>query len=176
MRLIIFCMLIISSACYSQADLNSTKWKDLEFLIGKWEGTGNGKVGESKVEREYSYLMGGTYIIGKNKSTYGKQEKNPHGEVHINWDIYSYDKNRKKYLIRQFHEEDITNTFSVDSSHVADGEYEFVSESIENFGAGWKAKEVYNVISENEFVETFYLAPPGKDYTVFVENRFKRVE
>jgi hypothetical protein len=40
---------------------------------------------------------------------------------------------------------------------------------------GWKAKEVYNILNENEFVEIFYLAPPGKDYSEFIRNTFKRV-
>jgi hypothetical protein len=168
-------ILFISSITFSQNNIEAEKWKDLKFLIGKWEGTGSGKFGVSKVEREYSYFMGGTYLLGKNKSTYEKQEKNPGGEIHVNWDIYSYDKYRKKYVIRQFHEEDITNTFSADSSDVTDGEYEFVYESIENFMPGWKAKEVYSILNEDEFIEIFYLAPPGKKYSEFIRNTFKRV-
>ena len=56
--------------------------------------------------------MGGTYIIGKNRSTYEEQEKNPKDEIHDHWDIISYNKVKAKYVFRQFHAEDITNTFS----------------------------------------------------------------
>jgi hypothetical protein len=176
MKITLLCLLFITSVSFSQNDSKTVKWKDLNFLIGTWEGTGTGKFGDSKVEREYSYFMGGTYILGKNKSTYEKQEKNPDGEIHVNWDIYSYDKNRKRYVIRQFHEEDITNTFSADSSDIPDGKYEFVYESIENFLPGWKAKEVYDIINEDEFIEIFYLAPPEKEYSEFIRNSFKRVK
>jgi hypothetical protein len=43
---------------------------------------------------------------------------NPQGEIHDNWNIFSYDKARKKYVLRQFYAEDITNTYSADSSEI----------------------------------------------------------
>ena len=172
--LIIFALL--TSLTFAQSDIVKEKWKPLNFLIGKWEGNGTGKFGDSKIEREYEYLMGGTYIIGKNTSTYEKQEKNPEGEIHDHWDIISYDKVRAKYVFRQFHAEDITNTFSLDSLNAANGNLEFESESIENFRKGWRAKEVYKIISKDEFIEIFYLASPGNDYTQFVKSSFKRIK
>ena len=175
MKITTLCLIFISSVIYSQNDNLPDKWENFKFLIGRWEGTGTGKFGDSRVEREYTYFMDSTYLLGKNKSVYEKQDKNPEGEIHISWDIYSYDKYRKKYVIRQFHEEDITNTYSADSSDISDGQYEFISESIENFMPGWKAREVYNKLNDDEFVEIFYLAPPGKEYSEFIRNTFKRL-
>ena len=98
------------------------------------------------------------------------------GEIHDNWDIISYDKVKAKYVFRQFHAEDITNSFSLDSLKADQGILEFESESTENFIEGWKAKEVYKIINENEFIEIFYLAAPGKEYSEYVRNTFKRIE
>ena len=176
MKKILLILLFLSSIIFAQSENVTTKWEPFKFLIGKWEGCGTGKFGDSKVKREYEYLMGGTFIIGKNKSNYDMQENNPAGEIHDNWDIFSYDKLRSKYILRQFHAEDITNTFSLDSLNAAQGILEFESESIENFIEGWKAKEVYKIINENEFVEIFYLAAPGKEYSEYVRNTFKRIE
>jgi hypothetical protein len=176
MKKILLILLFLSSIVFAQSENVTTKWEPFKFLIGKWEGSGTGKFGDSKIEREYEYLMGGTYIIGKNISTYEKQEKNPEGEIHDHWDIISYDKVRAKYVFRQFHAEDITNTFSLDSLKAAQGILEFESESIENFIEGWKAKEVYKIINENEFIEIFYLAAPGKEYSEYIRNTFKRIE
>ena len=120
--------------------------------------------------------MGGTYIIGKNISTYEEQEKNPGGEIHDHWDIISYNKVKAKYVFRQFHAEDIINTFSLDSLNAAQGMLEFESVWIENFLEGWKAKEVYKIINENEFIEIFYLAAPGKEYSEYIRNSFKRID
>jgi hypothetical protein len=176
MKKAVLIVAILTSLSLAQSESVNKKWQPFNFLIGKWEGYGTGKFGDSKIEREYEYLMGGTYIIGKNTSTYEKQEKNPKGEIHDHWDIVSYDKVRAKYVFRQFHAEDITNTFSLDSLKAAEGILEFESESIENFKEGWRAKEVYKIINEDEFIEIFYLASPGKEYTENIRNTLKRVK
>jgi hypothetical protein len=176
MKRTLFIVAILSSLALAQSGSSIKKWQPLNFLIGKWEGNGTGKFGDSKIEQKYEYLMGGTYIIGKNPSSYEKQEKNPDGEIHDHWDIISYDKVRAKYVFRQFHAEDITNTFSLDSLKAAQGKLEFESESIENFREGWSAKEIYKIINEDEFIEIFYLASPGKEYTEYLRNTFKRVK
>ena len=176
MKKIFLILLFLSSIIFAQIENDTKKWEPLKFLIGKWEGGGTGKFGDSKIEREYEYLMGGTYIIGKNNSIYEKQEKNPQGEIHDHWDIISYDKVRAKYVFRQFHAEDITNTFSLDSLRAAQGILDFESEAIENFREGWRAKEVYKIINEDEFIEIFYLASLGKEYTEYLINTFKRVK
>ncbi|MND02594.1 hypothetical protein D3C83_220290 [compost metagenome] len=51
----------------------------------------------------------------------------------------------------------------------------FDSESFENFDNSWKARETYDFVSPDEFVETFELAPPGKPFEVYSRNRFRRV-
>ena len=176
MKKIILLIITIPIYLSAQDSIAVEKWGSLTILIGKWEGEGIGKWGESNLFREYEYLMGGTYIIGKNKSTYEKQEKNPKGEIHDNWGIFSYDKRKAKYVLRQFHAEDITNTYSLDSLKLFEGIYEFESESIENFNEGWKAKEVYKILNHDEFIEIFYLSGPGKEYQEYVRNTFRRIK
>jgi len=51
----------------------------------------------------------------------------------------------------------------------------FVSESIENIPAGWRARETYHLLSNDEFIEVFELAAPGKEFEVYSENRFRRL-
>ncbi len=65
MKRILLIILFVSSIIFAQSENVTTKWEPFNFLIGKWEGSGTGKFGDSKIEREYEYLMGGTYIIGK---------------------------------------------------------------------------------------------------------------
>jgi hypothetical protein len=43
----------------------------------------------------------------------------------------------------------------------------FVSESIENIPQGFRAKETYQIINDNEFTETFELAEPGKAFELY---------
>ena len=169
-------IIVLPLLLFAQDENVTSKWEPFNFLIEKWEGTGIGKWGESKVTREYEYIMGRTFILGKNRSVYKKQEKNPQGEIHDNWNIFSYDKARKKYVLRQFHGEDITNIYSADSSDVAIGKFEFETEKIENFRPGWQAKEIYKIINDNEFIEIFYLAAPEEEYTEYVRGTFKKVK
>lgn len=51
---------------------------------------------------------------------------------------------------------------------------EFITESIENIPNGWRAKETYKILNQNEFTETFELAAPGKVFEIYSENKFKR--
>ncbi len=50
----------------------------------------------------------------------------------------------------------------------------FTTEDIENLPPGWRARETYTIISEDEFEEVFELAKPGEDFEVCVHNRMKR--
>jgi len=50
----------------------------------------------------------------------------------------------------------------------------FVTEGIENIPAGWRARETYTIINENEFVERFELAEPGKAFATYLESHLKR--
>jgi lipopolysaccharide assembly outer membrane protein LptD (OstA) len=49
-------------------------------------------------------------------------------------------------------------------------------EAFENFSDSWKARARYEFLSDNEFIETFELAAPGKPFQVYSYNRFKRVQ
>jgi len=48
----------------------------------------------------------------------------------------------------------------------------FVTESIENIPSGWRAKETYKVLNDDEFTEVFELAAPGKDFEVCTRSHF----
>jgi hypothetical protein len=56
----------------------------------------------------------------------------------------------------------------------ADGNVAFESEALENIPPNWKARETYQVVSPDEFIETFELSQGGKPYEVYSRARFKR--
>jgi hypothetical protein len=57
----------------------------------------------------------------------------------------------------------------------AAGTVVFESEALENVPAGWKARETYQAVSSDEFIETFELASGPGAYEVYSKARFKRV-
>jgi len=170
--LIFFGLTILIPA--QQAEKKPDPWDPWKFFIGTWEGTGKGEPGESKVERSYEFVLEGKFLLAKNKSFYPPQEKNPQGEVHLDWGIFSHDLGRKKFVLRQFHVEGFVNQYVLDSISSDGKTLIFTTEAIENIPAGWKAKETYKLTGNDEFTEIFELAAPGKDFSVYSESYLKR--
>ena len=90
--------------------------------------------------------------------------------------MFSYDRARNTLVMRQFHQEGFVNQYAMPVSTAGNAGLLFESEGFENLAAGWKAREKYSVVSENEFIETFELAAPGKDFDVYSQTHFKRAK
>jgi hypothetical protein len=88
--------------------------------------------------------------------------------------VFSYDGTRKRFVFRQFHTEGFVNTYVQQPGSDAKT-LVFETETIENIPAGWRARETYTVINDDEFVERFELAEPGKEFELYSEARLRRV-
>ena len=149
-------------------------WKPLRALIGKWEGDVNGEPGSGKAQREYEFIMNNRFMQVRNKSTYPPQEKNPKGETHEDVGFFSYDKAAKKLMLRQFHIEGFVNQFALDTVSDEGRTIVFISTAIENIAPGWRARETYRFLNDNEFIETFAMAEPNRDFATYSETHFRR--
>jgi hypothetical protein len=99
-------LLLVASAAFTKAqDKKSDPWVSIRFLAGEWTGTSSGEPGKGTASRRYEFVLGNNFIYERNTSTYPPQEKNKAGEVHQHWSLFSYDKNRKNIIFRQFHQE-----------------------------------------------------------------------
>lgn len=167
-------ILLLPVMVFGQEEQKKDVWEPLKFFVGAWEGEGEGRMGVSKVEREYTFVLNDQFLEMKNKSTYEPQEDNPKGEVHEDWGLFSYDQAREKFAFRQFHVEGFVNQY-VSASLSADGKtFVFVTEAIENISPGWRARETYQILNDDEFTETFELAPPEQEFELYITNHFKR--
>lgn len=149
-------------------------WQPLRVLIGKWEGEASGQSGNGKTEREYKFTLNNRFIHVANKSVYPPQTQNPKGETHEDIGFISYDKSARKLILRQFHGEGFVNQYSLDTVSEDGRTFTLITTAIENIAPGWRAREAYRIVSDNEFVETFSLAEPGKDFVTYSETRFRR--
>ena len=68
------------------------------------------------------------------------------------------------------------NRYTLNAQVSKAGMLVFESEQFENFDNNWRAKETYEISSADEFVEIFELAPPGKPFSVYSRNHFKRLK
>jgi hypothetical protein len=109
-----------------------------------------------------------------NISTYPPRDANQKGEVHEHWSFISYDLKRNALVLRQFHQEGFINQYVLNRDASSPGKLVFDSEEFENFDNSWKARETYEILSKDQFVETFELAAPGKQLQVYSKNHFKR--
>jgi hypothetical protein len=149
-------------------------WKPLRALIGKWEGDVNGEPGSGTAEREYAFVLNNRFIHVQNKSTYPPQKKNPKGETHEDIGFFSYDKAAKKLILRQFHVEGFVNQFALDTVSDEGRTIVFISTTIESIASGWQARETYRILNDNEFIETFAMAEPNRDFATYSETHFRR--
>ena len=147
----------------------------LDPFIGRWQGTSEGQPGKGTVEREYVRVLNGRFIRLNNRSIYPPQERNPKGEQHEDFGIFSVDRARKRIVLRQFHVEGFVNEYVQDVESAGQA-LVFVTESIENIPAGWRARETYTWFGADEFEEVFELSAPGKPFELYSRSRLKRAK
>lgn len=152
----------------------TTRLSAVQPLVGKWQGTAEGQPGTGTLTREYRAVLRDRFIEEINRSVYPPQEKNPKGEIHEHRGFFSFDNARKTVIFRQFHGEGFVNQYVLEPT-TKPGVLVFVSEAIENIPNGYRARETYTFIGENEFEEVFEIAEPGKDFALYSKARLKRV-
>jgi hypothetical protein len=172
-RLTVAALFLLASVGTAQTPTGSDAWAPIRPLVGIWEGTGKGQPGVPRFNGEYRFVLNDKFLHVQNKSTYDPQPKNPKGEVHEDWGMISFDKGRKKFVLRQFHVEGFVNQFVMNSSDEGKT-IVFTSESIENIPTGFRARETYKIVGPDEFIEIFEIAEPGKDFEVYSESNFRR--
>jgi hypothetical protein len=175
MKKILIVILFMPAVSFAQVKQDSV-WRPFKNFIGKWEGVSSGQPGNGKYERTYAFVLNGKFIEVLNKSIYPPSRTNPKGEVHEDHGYISYDRARKTFVLRQFHTEGFVNQYRIESTSPDWKTISFISESIENIPAGYRAKETYQFTGENEFTETFELAEPGKEFEVYSKATLRRVK
>ncbi|WP_306599164.1 hypothetical protein [Geothrix sp. 21YS21S-2] len=161
--------------CAQAQTLTPDPWAPVRFLSGEWTGVSSGEPGTGTAQRTYRFVMGAKFLHERNVSTYLPTAAGKPGEVHEHWSMFSYDKKRKRLVVRQFHQESFVNQYAFDEDLSSPKRLVFVSEAFENLDSRWRAREAYDLVSPDEFRETFEIAPPGKDYAVYATTVFKRV-
>lgn len=144
-------------------------WTLLRPFLGNWKGEVSGVPGKGTSEREYKSDLRGKVFVVRNRSDYET-------ENHEDFGVFSYDKVAKVFMLRQFHVEGFVNEYKLSRRSDDGREFEFETVRIENIPAGYRAREAYRLLGPDEFVETFSLAEPGKDFEVYSQTRFHRLK
>ena len=175
-RLALLIIILLPTWLPTQQSSVKAPWDSMKYFVGDWKGTFQGEPGKGQGERHYEFILGGKFLRATNKSVYPQQEKNPKGDVHEDIGLYGYDSGRKKFTLRQFHVEGFVNEY-VEQEISPDGKrMRFVTERIENIPDGWRGRETYKIVNQDEYTEVFELAPPQKDFALYSESHWKRVK
>ena len=164
-----------ASESRSQSTTAADPFARIAFLIGRWEGTSEGQPGKGVVRREYTRVLNARFIHVQNRNEYPPQPKNPKGEIHEDQGWFSYDRVRKRIVLRQFHAEGFVNQY-VEEPETPSSGIVFTTEAIENIPSGWRARETYVVRGPDEFEEVFELAEAGKPFELYSRARLMRVK
>ncbi len=169
--LYIFGILVLCTLAFAQDD----GFRQVRFLEGRWEGTGSGFGNQTSIiKSEFQPIMGRKYILVKNDSKFAPTDSRPEGEHHMDWGMISYDTARKLLVYRQFNIEGYVNRYVLVDSLSTDNKLVFLTEDIENFVRGGKARITINKISDNQIETVFDVSLPGKDYACFGTNHLIR--
>lgn len=176
-RLLVSAILVVGTVAMasSQPAAPADPFEPIAFLVGRWEGTSEGQPGKGTLRRDYERALGGRFIRVRNRSEYPAQAQNPKGEVHEDEGYLSFDRARKRLVLRQFHIEGFVNQYVEDETS-RPGRFVFTSEAIENIPAGWRARETYVVQGPDAFEETFELSEAGKPFEVYSRAQLRRVK
>lgn len=167
MRKLFFLFTCVPSILFGQSIPRDSVWLPLQPFIGRWTGQGGGEPGKGTYERSYQFILNKNFIEIRNKASYPPTEKHPTREVHKDIGYFSYDKGIKKFKLHQFHIEGFVNEFILDSISADKKTIVFLSIAIENIPKGYRARETYRFISDDEIEEIFELAEPGKAFKIY---------
>lgn len=171
-----FFILLCPALIIAQETIRDDIWKPFNFFIGAWEGIGGGQLGKGTGKRNYEKVLNNQFLHFQNSMVFESRQDSTEGEIHHDFGVISFDRGRKKYVLRQFYSEGYINQFVLDTLFTDQKTYIFVTENVENGPKGIQARITLSIIDSKNFSETFELASPGKAYNVCVINRWKRTE
>jgi len=169
-------ILLMPALMIAQAEKKQDIWEPMRFLEGVWEGKGEGKSGVSNVRHDFQFIMKGKYLFMRTKAVFEPQEKNPKGEVHEDWGIFSYDRSRQKIVFRQFHIEGFITQYVLEEISGNGKTLLFKTEKIENAPPELRARLTFKLLKSDKLEVNFELAFPGKDFDCYSVNVLKRIE
>lgn len=169
-KIFVFLMLVCVLVA-AQVDQKKDVWAPLRFLEGVWVGE---TPGMSKVTQVYQFVLNGTFLHMKTRSVFEPTEKNPKGEIHEDFGIFSYDKGRKTFMLRGFYAEGFVNTYVMEDVSEDGKSFIFLTEHVENAPEGTKAKLEFKVLSADEIEQSFHVAFPGQEYSCFFIHNLKK--
>jgi hypothetical protein len=165
-------ILLLTALCASAAEPDGIS--SMAWILGDWTGKGMGEPGQSSSERHAQKVLEDRFVRVEGRSEYPRQERNPKGEVHVQTDMWGYDRARRVLTLRQFDSLGFASTYVMDKGASTASRWVLNAEQLENVPKGWRARYIYVLVSSEEYEETLELEMDGKGFKPYVTNRFRK--
>ena len=169
MKNIVLLLFVLPSSTFGQ-DTSFSKF--IEYFSGNWSSVQEACVGIGKADRIYQMVVDSNYLHINNTAYFEPDSINKTGDDHHDWGLFSYNRIKKKIILREFNSEGFVIHYILDSISEDGKIYTFLSEFIENLPEGWQAKTTITIMSDNGFDELFQIAKPGGEFKTYVKSRW----
>jgi hypothetical protein len=171
--LLLACLLGAASFAHAQ-EPGGDVWGPLRPFLGEWRGAIAGEEGKGQVARRYRFILGGSYLQERERTSFPPQPLHPDGAVSERASFYLYDKNRKTLLFRHLRQEAYSGTYVMSQALSSPTKLVFESEHLDGSPTTWKARETHELVSPSEDLVTFEVAKEGQPFVVLSRITFKR--
>ncbi len=165
---IIIFILLSSMASFAQHDSNM--WERFEYLIGTWEGEGNGKPGQGKGIFSFKLDLDKNILLRTSHSEYPPMQGRPaatHNDLMIIYRDSMGAPNKAIYFDNEQHVINYSITFSENKNIV------FTSDKIPNSP---RFRLTYKVIDDVTVDTIFEISKDGEHFFTYIQGKSKRRE
>ena len=171
--LVISCLIGTLSPLQAQG-APTDPWAPVRFLVGEWRGALSGDHGQGTVSRRYRYNLSGQFLQERNMASFPPQPLHPDGTVATHASFLGQDHARKTLVFRLFREDRFNGAYAYSAAQSTPTRLVFESVQLDSATATTRAREILEVVSPDEHVETLEVAEGGKPFAVHSRIRFKR--
>lgn len=143
--------------------LQAADWGPAQFLIGKWKGEGGGGPGQGSGAFSFEPDVQGKVLVRRNFAEYPAQGGRP-ASRHDDLTVIYREGSQLKAIY--FDNEEHTIRYNVDAGA---GGVMFLSE-----GPGPRYRLTYTSTGKDTLKIKFEIAPPGKDFTTYIDASARR--
>ncbi|MDP4263312.1 MAG: hypothetical protein Q8941_12370 [Bacteroidota bacterium] len=156
-------------SCIIHAQQPSAAWNKYKWLIGNWEGEGDGKPGDGKGWFSLQEDLSGKILVRKNHSEYPAKNEKP-GIIHDDLMIVYPGPGMNSLKAIYFDNEGHTLQYSVSST---DSSVVFISDKIPDSPV---FRLTYKLINNGSITIKFEISPDGEKFNTYTEGRCRRKE
>jgi len=136
-------------------DGETDRFAPIRFLIGSWQGTGEGIGGKSTVTHTFEETLQGNFIRWRTRAVFAAEDDKSAPEIHEDIGFFSYDPARDEILLRQFLSEGVVNTYVVTAEK--DGRLVMTTRHSEGSG-NMRARLTLERVEDGKYETTLELA------------------